>query len=39
MKPVVADEEACLMEHVLSADTMQRLIGYLERQGVEIPKD
>lgn len=39
VKPEVADEEACLMEHVLSADTMQRLIGYLERQGVEIPKD
>lgn len=35
--PEVADEEACLVEHVLSADTMHRLIGYLERQGVEIP--
>ena len=39
VKPDVADEEACLMEHVLSADTMQRLIGYLEQQGVQIPKD
>ena len=28
-----------LTEHVLSGDTMQRLIGYLERQGVEIPKE
>ena len=34
--PQKADEEACLMEHVLSADTMERLIGYLERQGIEI---
>lgn len=32
-----ADEEACLMEHVLSADTMSRLIDYLARQGVTIP--
>ena len=39
VKPEIADEEACLMEHVLSGDTMQRLIGYLERQGVEIPKE
>lgn len=36
VEPAVADEEACLMEHVLSADTMTRLIGYLEKQGVEI---
>ena len=34
--PQKADEEAFLMEHVLSADTMERLIGYLERQGIEI---
>ncbi len=33
----VADEEACLMEHVLSEDTMGRLIAYLERQGIEVP--
>ena len=39
VKPEIADEEACLMEHVLSGDTMQRLIGYLERHGVEIPKE
>ena len=39
VKPEIADEEACLMEHVLPGDTMQRLIGYLERQGVEIPKE
>lgn len=34
--PQRADDEACLMEHVLSADTMERLIGYLENQGLEI---
>ena len=33
-----ADAEACLMEHVLSADTMERLIGYLERQDIAIPE-
>ena len=31
-----ADEEACLMEHALSADTMTRLIDYLQKQGVKI---
>lgn len=36
--PEVADAEACLMEHVLSADTMERLIGYLERQGIVVPE-
>ena len=35
--PEVADEEACLMEHVLSEDTMERLITYLERQGIDLP--
>lgn len=35
--PEVADKEACLMEHVLSEDTMERLIGYLERQGISVP--
>lgn len=34
----IADEEACLMEHVLSADTMGRLIGYLEKQGIVVPE-
>ena len=34
--PETADAEACLMEHVLSEDTMQRLIDYLERQGLEV---
>ena len=34
--PEVADEEACLMEHVLSEDTMERLITYLERQGIDL---
>lgn len=33
----VADQEACLMEHVLSEDTMERLISYLERQGIDVP--
>ena len=37
--PERADEEACLMEHVLSTDTMARLIGYLERQGLVIPDE
>ena len=36
--PQKADEEACLMEHVLSADTMERLIAYLERQGMVVPE-
>lgn len=38
VNPERADEEACLMEHVLSADTMGRLIDYLERQGLDIPE-
>ena len=37
VSPERADEEACLMEHVLSADTMGRLIVYLGRQGLDIP--
>ena len=36
--PQRADDEACLMEHVLSADTMERLIGYLEGQGIVVPE-
>lgn len=32
----VANEEACLMEHALSEDTTQRLMSYLERQGIAI---
>lgn len=36
--PEAADEEACLMEHVLSADTMRRLIAYLEKQGIVVPE-
>ncbi|WP_301830497.1 metal-dependent transcriptional regulator [uncultured Parolsenella sp.] len=35
----VADEEACLMEHALSADTSRHLLEYLERQGVTIDKE
>lgn len=38
VEPEVADQEACLMEHVLSADTMGRLISYLERQGIVVPE-
>ena len=34
--PVVANDEACIMEHALSVDTTQRLMAYLERQGVVI---
>lgn len=36
--PERADDEACLMEHVLSEDTMERLIAYLERQGLDVPE-
>ncbi|WP_291290590.1 metal-dependent transcriptional regulator [Enorma sp.] len=31
-----ADEEACMMEHALSEDTMARWLEYLERQGVAL---
>lgn len=34
--PSVADEEACSMEHALSADTMDRLIEFLDREGVAV---
>lgn len=34
--PEVANDEACQMEHALSRDTTQRLMAYLERQGVAI---
>lgn len=36
VEPEVADREACLMEHVLSADTMGRLIAYLDGQGLTV---
>ncbi len=32
----VADEEACLIEHYLSEDTIDRWCDYLERQGISI---
>ena len=32
----VADEEACLLEHYLSEDTINRWCDYLEREGIEI---
>ncbi len=38
VEPQTADAEACLMEHVLSANTMERLISYLERQGIVVPE-
>ena len=38
VEPQTADAEACLMEHVLSANTMARLISYLERQGIVVPE-
>ena len=38
VEPETADSEACLMEHVLSAETMGRLISYLERQGIVVPE-
>lgn len=34
--PETADAEACLMEHALSPDTMNRWLDYMERQGVVI---
>lgn len=34
--PDVADEEACLMEHYLSEDTVNRLCDYLEHEGYSI---
>lgn len=38
VEPETADAEACLVEHALSADTMGRLIGYLERRGIMVPE-
>lgn len=32
----VADEEACLMEHYLSEDTIDRWCEHLERQGIAV---
>lgn len=34
----VADEEACLMEHSLSDETIEKWCSYLERQGVRVPE-
>ena len=36
VEPEVADEEACLLEHYLSEDTMNRWCDYLEQQGISI---
>lgn len=38
VEPAVANEEACLMEHALSEDTTQKLMSYLEKQGVVVEK-
>ena len=32
----VADSEACMMEHALSEDTMNRWTSYLEKQGISV---
>lgn len=34
--PEIADDEACLMEHNLSADTMARWCAYLEGRGIVV---
>lgn len=34
--PETANDEACLMEHALSEDTSQRLMEYLECQGIQV---
>lgn len=34
-----ADAEACMMEHALSEDTMQRWLSYLERQGIAVGEE
>ena len=34
--PEIADEEACLMEHDLSVDTMARWCAYLEGHGIRV---
>lgn len=36
VEPMVADREACLIEHYLSDDTVDRLVTYLEQQGMAI---
>lgn len=36
VEPETADDEACLMEHNLSADTMDKLYRYLEERGVTV---
>ena len=36
VEPSVADDEACLLEHYLSEDTMERWCDYLERAGIPV---
>ena len=35
VEPETADEEACLIEHDISASTAELWIAYLERQGID----
>ena len=35
-QPSVADDEACLMEHDLSMDTMNKMYSYLEERGIAV---
>ena len=34
-----ADSEACMMEHALSEDTMNRWLAYLEKQGISVEEE
>ncbi len=36
VEPSVADDEACLMEHDLSMDTMNKMYSYLEERGIAV---
>jgi Mn-dependent DtxR family transcriptional regulator len=36
VEPDVADEEACLIEHYISEDTMTRWCNYLKQQGIAV---
>ncbi|MBQ9005546.1 MAG: metal-dependent transcriptional regulator [Atopobiaceae bacterium] len=36
VEPDVADDEACLMEHDLSIDTMDKLYAYLDAHGIQV---
>ena len=34
-----ADAEACMMEHAVSEDTLERWLSYLERQGIQVVEE